>query len=853
MLVIHKKSRSLMDENTRVPTDDTKPCKGTQKKMENVHLVPPASSNQNQQQIEIPSSSTSERRLSVKEEQVTDSDDKHSIDSEQLVSNAVGLQIRWTAEGLKVININNQSSESMPAEVQSPHSNVTSSNREPDSQAGNHVPVEVQPAHSIEISHNPRSPEDNSLQIDTTCTSSQNYVNIPKPSSTGPSTTLKCLVCGDKSSGIHYGVLACEGCKGFFRRALQDIGDPARKRCYYSKNCDITVLSRNRCQYCRLQKCLALGMSRSAAKLGRRSRKMREMIRSMEDSQTEQALHGLLSLNSEVERQIAISSENSVSGTSECPSPSMAEPPNQASMAALSMLLKQRAREGQFPARLSTETNSSYEDGCEMSPILKQEKTEIVDLHINPEEDRKVSPPVINHTPAHTQVSDQAARASIVSSLLTLPQHIAFRFPHPQFITADSKFNEHMMLSLAPTTMLNQSVNSYTSESQPESPQSVIVQNVSLDLRKNIRDDEHINKSPIKKRPYNPEVNGQFESNGHMETVAKQQRYDGSENGRESPENFPLKLVINERENKMDQNTEKFQEQFFQNSSRKLQEHNMDKFPNHPTKFHNKFLLQDGLVGIARNISENLERSLTNNGIQSVDYSMKSKEPQLSYMDHSDKMSEQIRKFGDHSNKNLLSNQNYRKDKQLDHTAVVAPIIKNNIIHREEDAKLTVPMLIYKIHESFLITFTLMKSKLDEMTRRLGEFKERRIVEGLMVQAGHFPNGLPSTEQQFLGPDGELLKPGVVCWEGFQSLLNKTIQDTVACVVHSKFIDADTNTMFVTSKNVLVKREEMKCGFPLGEHFVELLFSLCIRFNAFKLVDAEKALFSALVLISPGK
>ncbi|CAL8129891.1 unnamed protein product [Orchesella dallaii] len=66
-----------------------------------------------------------------------------------------------------------------------------------------------------------------------------------------------CVVCGDRASGRHYGAISCEGCKGFFKRSI-------RKKLGYScrgnKNCEVTKHHRNRCQYCRLQKCLQMGM-----------------------------------------------------------------------------------------------------------------------------------------------------------------------------------------------------------------------------------------------------------------------------------------------------------------------------------------------------------------------------------------------------------------------------------------------------------------------------------------------------------------------------------------------------------------------------------------------------------------
>lgn len=66
-----------------------------------------------------------------------------------------------------------------------------------------------------------------------------------------------CVVCGDKASGRHYGAVSCEGCKGFFKRSVRKT---LTYSCRSSQNCIVNKHHRNRCQYCRLRKCLEMGM-----------------------------------------------------------------------------------------------------------------------------------------------------------------------------------------------------------------------------------------------------------------------------------------------------------------------------------------------------------------------------------------------------------------------------------------------------------------------------------------------------------------------------------------------------------------------------------------------------------------
>ena len=69
-----------------------------------------------------------------------------------------------------------------------------------------------------------------------------------------------CHVCNDIASGKHFGVMSCEACKGFFRRSIRA---EARYECRGSNCCEIDKKSRKKCQHCRLQKCIDVGMKKN--------------------------------------------------------------------------------------------------------------------------------------------------------------------------------------------------------------------------------------------------------------------------------------------------------------------------------------------------------------------------------------------------------------------------------------------------------------------------------------------------------------------------------------------------------------------------------------------------------------
>uniref|UniRef100_A0A915PFU3 Photoreceptor-specific nuclear receptor n=1 Tax=Setaria digitata TaxID=48799 RepID=A0A915PFU3_9BILA len=87
----------------------------------------------------------------------------------------------------------------------------------------------------------------NTVESDPATISVNSFCSINSAESPAPtSPALSCAVCGDVSSGKHYGILACNGCSGFFKRSV-------RRRLIYrcqagTGSCIVDKAHRNQCQ-----------------------------------------------------------------------------------------------------------------------------------------------------------------------------------------------------------------------------------------------------------------------------------------------------------------------------------------------------------------------------------------------------------------------------------------------------------------------------------------------------------------------------------------------------------------------------------------------------------------------------
>ncbi|CAH8669967.1 unnamed protein product [Heterobilharzia americana] len=192
-----------------------------------------------------------------------------------------------------------------------------SSNQPPDEDKSNSL---ISPALSLSCT----SPLPSSVCIlrpsgRSTSTSSGSSCSSSKSASSSSSTTTTtntntgqyiCSICSDRASGKHYGVFSCEGCKGFFKRTV-------RKELIYicrdNQECQIDKRLRNRCQYCRYQKCLRVGMRREAVQEERQQQQLQSGVqRDFCSKSTEKSTQSSISAFNLITNDSCVSKESSL-------------------------------------------------------------------------------------------------------------------------------------------------------------------------------------------------------------------------------------------------------------------------------------------------------------------------------------------------------------------------------------------------------------------------------------------------------------------------------------------------------------------------------------------------------------
>ena len=84
--------------------------------------------------------------------------------------------------------------------------------------------------------------------------------NSKKTNSQAPAVLNACHVCKEEAGKhCYYGGQSCTSCRSFFRRSVQS-GSWERYFCTKQRNCELSLKTRKKCQFCRYKACLNAGM-----------------------------------------------------------------------------------------------------------------------------------------------------------------------------------------------------------------------------------------------------------------------------------------------------------------------------------------------------------------------------------------------------------------------------------------------------------------------------------------------------------------------------------------------------------------------------------------------------------------